>query len=53
MAFYADVIPTPADQVPAGSPVIQAYEIEREWAQNPDSRQNRGRCCAEQDVRLE
>ena len=53
MAFYADVIPTPADQVPAGSPVIQAYEINREWAQNPDSRQKRGRRCAEQDVRLE
>jgi hypothetical protein len=27
MAFYADVIRTPADQVPAGSPVIQAYEM--------------------------
>ena len=26
MAFYADVIRTPADQVLAGSPVIQAYE---------------------------
>ena len=27
MAFYAAVIRTPADQVPAGSPVIQAYEM--------------------------
>jgi hypothetical protein len=26
MAFYATVIRTPADQVPPGSPVIQAYE---------------------------
>ena len=26
LAFYADVIRTPADEVPAGSPVIQAYE---------------------------
>jgi Terminase small subunit len=26
MAFYAAVIRTPADQVPAGSPIIQAYE---------------------------
>ena len=27
MAFYAAVIRTPADRVPAGSPVIQAYEL--------------------------
>ena len=27
MAFYAAVIRTPADRVPAGSPVIQAYEM--------------------------
>ena len=27
LTFYADVIRTPADQVPAGSPVIQAYEM--------------------------
>jgi hypothetical protein len=27
LAFYAAVIRTPADQVPAGSPVIQAYEM--------------------------
>ena len=26
LAFYANVIRTPADEVPAGSPVIQAYE---------------------------
>jgi hypothetical protein len=26
LGFYADVIRTPADQVPAGSPIIQAYE---------------------------
>jgi Terminase small subunit len=26
LAFYAEVIRTPADQVPAGSPIIQAYE---------------------------
>ena len=26
LTFYADVIRTPADQVPTGSPVIQAYE---------------------------
>ena len=26
LAFYADVIRTPADQVPPGSPVIQTYE---------------------------
>ena len=26
LAFYAEVIRTPADRVPAGSPVIQAYE---------------------------
>jgi terminase small subunit-like protein len=26
MAFYAAVIRTPADQVPAGGPIIQAYE---------------------------
>jgi hypothetical protein len=26
MAFYAQVIRTPADSVPAGSPIIQAYE---------------------------
>ena len=30
LAFYADVIRTPADQVPAGSPVIQAYEQDGE-----------------------
>ena len=30
MAFYAAVIRTPADQVPAGSPVIQAYEQDSE-----------------------
>jgi hypothetical protein len=27
VAFYATVIRTPADQVPAGSPVIQSYEV--------------------------
>jgi predicted RNA-binding Zn ribbon-like protein len=27
MAFYSQVILTPADQVPVGSPVIQAYEM--------------------------
>ena len=27
LAFYAAVIRTPADRVPAGSPVIQAYEM--------------------------
>ncbi len=27
LVFYAEVIRTPADQVPAGSPVIQAYEM--------------------------
>ena len=27
MAFYAEVIRTPADQVPGGSPVIQSYEM--------------------------
>jgi hypothetical protein len=30
LAFYAEVIRTPADQVPAGSPVIQAYEQDGE-----------------------
>ena len=30
MAFYAAVIRTPADRVPAGSPVIQAYEQDGE-----------------------
>ena len=30
LAFYAAVIRTPADQVPAGSPVIQAYEQDGE-----------------------
>jgi Terminase small subunit len=30
LTFYADVIRTPADQVPAGSPVIQAYERDSE-----------------------
>ena len=30
LAFYAEVIRTPADQVPAGSPVIQAYEQDSE-----------------------
>jgi hypothetical protein len=30
MAFYSEVIRTPADQVPAGSPVIQAYEQDGE-----------------------
>jgi Terminase small subunit len=30
MAFYAAVIRTPANQVPAGSPVIQAYEQDGE-----------------------
>jgi hypothetical protein len=30
MAFYAAVIRTPADKVPAGSPVIQAYEQDSE-----------------------
>jgi hypothetical protein len=27
LAFYAEVIRTPADQVPPGSPVIQSYEV--------------------------
>jgi hypothetical protein len=27
LTFYAAVIRTPADQVPAGSPVIQSYEV--------------------------
>jgi hypothetical protein len=27
LVFYAEVIRTPADQVPTGSPVIQAYEM--------------------------
>ena len=27
LGFYAEVIRTPADRVPAGSPVIQAYEM--------------------------
>jgi hypothetical protein len=27
LAFYAEVIRTPANQVPAGSPVIQSYEV--------------------------
>ena len=39
-AFYADVIRTPADRVPAGSPVIQAYEITG-MAQDPHLRQSR------------
>jgi hypothetical protein len=30
LAFYAEVIRTPADQVPPGSPVIQAYEQDSE-----------------------
>ena len=30
LTFYAEVIRTPADQVPAGSPVIQAYEQDGE-----------------------
>jgi Terminase small subunit len=30
LVFYAAVIRTPADQVPAGSPVIQAYEQDGE-----------------------
>ncbi len=30
LTFYAEVIRTPADQVPAGSPVIQAYEKDGE-----------------------
>jgi hypothetical protein len=28
--FYAEVIRTPADSIPAGSPVIQAYEQDGE-----------------------
>jgi hypothetical protein len=30
LVFYAEVIRTPADQVPAGSPVIQSYEQDGE-----------------------
>jgi hypothetical protein len=51
--FYAEVIRTPADQVPAGSPVIQSYETTESGYKIRVCDKSCGRCTAAKDDRLE